>query len=282
MLGTPCAIGPLSVNPTILHPFRGKRLRLKPLRLSRFCPGLRDGECTITSARILWTDGSKLDTGNVGAAVVWFDIRLNKWQEKRRYLGENKDSFDAELWAISGALELGIKKTRNGNPTMITVFTDSQAAIAKILASKARSGGDAIRALIYENAHEIKSSGHTPVLRWVPSHSKIPGNEKADASAKDIAHKGGRQTDHSSSLTFIKTELQRTRSAELLLWNQSKSQEREATVQGFYVPEVKSGINPILGKALKKYAMRFYQLKIGHGAIGTFLARIGVMETPEC
>lgn len=48
----------------------------------------------------LWADGSKLDTGDVGVAVVWFDERLNKWHEKRRYLGKNKDSFDAELWAI--------------------------------------------------------------------------------------------------------------------------------------------------------------------------------------
>ena len=28
--------------------------------------------------------------------------------------------------------------------------------------------------------------------------------------------------------------------------------------------------------------MRFYQLKIGHGAVATFLARIGATETPEC
>ena len=28
--------------------------------------------------------------------------------------------------------------------------------------------------------------------------------------------------------------------------------------------------------------MRFYQLKIGHGAVGTFLARIGVIDTLEC
>lgn len=28
--------------------------------------------------------------------------------------------------------------------------------------------------------------------------------------------------------------------------------------------------------------MRFYQLKIGHGVVGTFLARIKAMETPEC
>lgn len=33
--------------------------------------------------------------------------------------------------------------------------------------------------------------------------------------------------------------------------------------------------------ALKKYASRYYHLKVGHGAEGTFLARIGVIEIPE-
>ena len=34
-------------------------------------------------------------------------------------------------------------------------------------------------------------------------------------------------------------------------------------------------MDPVLGKARKFYASRFYQLKVGHGAIGTFLHRIG-------
>lgn len=114
---------------------------------------------------VLWTDGSRLDVGKVGAAVVWFDKRLNKWQEKRRFLGKNKDSFDAELWAISDALVLGIERTRNVGPTTVTVFTDSQAAITKILDPKARFGGDAVRSLVYQNAHVIKNAGHTVVLR---------------------------------------------------------------------------------------------------------------------
>ena len=92
----------------------------------------------------MWTDGSRLDGGKVGAAVVEFDRRLDKWQEKRRFLGKNKDTFDAELWAISDALVLGIKRTRNVGPTTVTVFTDSQAAITKILDPKARVDGDAV------------------------------------------------------------------------------------------------------------------------------------------
>ena len=120
------------------------------------------------------------------------------------------------------------------------------------------------------------------MLRWVPSHSKVPGNEKADAVAKDVTRKGDRKTDHWSSLTYIKIELQKTRAAELLRWHQAKSQEREATMRGFYVPNEKSGMSPTLGRSLKRYATRYYQLKVGHGATGAFLARIGTVETQEC
>ena len=54
------------------------------------------------------------------------------------------------------------------------------------------------------------------------------------------------------------------------------------TIQGFYVPQARSSINPVLCKALKNYATRYYQLKIGHGALGAFLVRIGAVETSDC
>ncbi len=41
-------------------------------------------------------------------------------------------------------------------------------------------------------------------------------------------------------------------------------------------------MDELLGSTSKKYASRYFQLKTGHGAIGTFLARIGVIESPEC
>lgn len=36
---------------------------------------------------VLWTDGSKLDQGNVGAAVCWKEKISNQWKEQSVFLG---------------------------------------------------------------------------------------------------------------------------------------------------------------------------------------------------
>ena len=60
---------------------------------------------------VVWTDGSKLDTGNVGAAVTWRDKNLDKRKERGVFLGKNKEIIDAELWAIVMALEAAKRET---------------------------------------------------------------------------------------------------------------------------------------------------------------------------
>ena len=39
-------------------------------------------------------------------------------------------------------------------------------------------------------------------------------------------------------------------------------------------------MSKVLGRAAKKYASRYLQLKVGHGAVGNYLARIGVYRNP--
>lgn len=68
---------------------------------------------------------------------------------------------------------------------------------------------------------------------------------------------------------------------ELANWHETKRDEREASRQGLYFPRLKAGMDELLGSTSKKYASRYLQLKTGHGAIGTFLARIGVIESPR-
>lgn len=72
---------------------------------------------------------------------------------------------------------------------MVTVFTNSQAAITKILDLKTKVGRDTVRNLVYQNTHIIKNTRYTIVLQWVSGHSKIPENEKANAVAKDVVYK---------------------------------------------------------------------------------------------
>lgn len=126
------------------------------------------------AGKILWTDGSKLDSGKSGAGVVWKDLRTNKWQQKRHYLGTRKEPYDAELWALSDALEIAIKETRNTHNMTISIFTDSKAAMEYIRVAKSK--GLAVRDLINQRANELQTNGHSVILRWVPGHLDIEGN----------------------------------------------------------------------------------------------------------
>lgn len=92
-----------------------------------------------------------------------------------------KKAYNAELWAISEALEVASKGARNTITKLVKVFTDSKAALTIIQEKNARS---AVKEFIYQRAKELTQSGHEVIFRWVPVHSKIEGTEKADLAQK--------------------------------------------------------------------------------------------------
>ena len=123
------------------------------------------------------------------------------------------------------------------------------------------------------------SSGQIrPVYPWIG----LVGHDKGDQSAKNRAHRGERPVEQWSLLTQIWKNLTESHSSELVKWHEVKRNEREASRRGFYVPRLKTGMNELLSGAPKNYASRYFQLKVGHGAIGTFLVKTGVRETSEC
>ena len=55
----------------------------------------------------LWCDESKLEKRGIRAAVVWkSDWNSKEWQMVKVSLGQNKESFDTELWEISKAIKV--------------------------------------------------------------------------------------------------------------------------------------------------------------------------------
>ena len=76
-----------------------------------------------------WTDGSRLDTREVGATFAW-KRREGVWRGRRFRLGTYKEIFDAEVSAIYQALKAF--NEAQGSGRRYTVFADSQAAIQRI------------------------------------------------------------------------------------------------------------------------------------------------------
>jgi len=75
---------------------------------------------------VLWTDRSRKEDEWVGCTVVW---KEEKWKKRRVYLGQQKQAFDAEMYAISEALKIADEIGREKDVRSVTVFMDSQAAL---------------------------------------------------------------------------------------------------------------------------------------------------------
>lgn len=218
----------------------------------------------------MWTDGSKLGQGNVGAAVSWKDKDLTHWKVASVFLGKNKEILDAELWAIDNAIKMARKNALNNHVIPIKIFSDSQEALTSILQSISHIGSPYLRDLIHQRTLAFKKKGHLATIRWISCHVGLLGHEKADIGAKDRAHTGGRPVEQWSSLNHIKKKLTESLIQELAQWHEVETSVREASRRGFYIPSLDGGMNKLLGSTAKKYSSRFLQLKVGHGAVGTF------------
>jgi hypothetical protein len=75
----------------------------------------------------MFTDGSRLENGKVGYAVVWQKGR--SWVGVKNHMGDNQEAYDAECAALARALEEAAK--RQTVPQRVTIFTDAQSAIRR-------------------------------------------------------------------------------------------------------------------------------------------------------
>ena len=132
----------------------------------------------------MYTDGSKTDEGTgAGACSEELDFCMSI------PLGSYATVFQSEIIAICESsremLSIGVKDKR------ILICTDSESSIESLSSVKISSG------LVLQcfTALQNLSSDNEVTLTWVPGHSGIPGNEKAD----ELARNG-------SSTNFIGTE----------------------------------------------------------------------------
>jgi ribonuclease HI len=134
---------------------------------------------------IIYTDGSKLDNGAVGCGWAIYhcgDQQLYRLSEGQCHLGNRAEVYDAELHAVQEAVSTLLTVTVPRSTVFICI--DNQATIDTLHSNK-DNHEYARRAL--ETIAALQLLGWQTFTVWCPSHSNIPGNERADTLAKRAA-----------------------------------------------------------------------------------------------
>jgi ribonuclease HI len=225
----------------------------------------------------LWSDGSRLDNGRVGAGVAWQNP-LGAWQAREVPLGLGKEVFDAELVGACEALEIAMED-RGREP--VTVLLDSQAAISRLRHQRVGPGQSlAIRA--HRAAQALEARGRPVTIQWVPGHQGIEGNERADQAAKKAASKPSRRGCSELSIAYANRTRTEVVSTQRKQWLARALGCRSLVAQRAYRAQPGWKLDPIAATAPKRVASRYYQLKTGHAAIGAYLRRTKARESEAC
>ena len=127
-----------------------------------------------SGSQYLFTDGSK-----IGDAVGYAVVSEAETFAAHRLIGETS-IYTAELMALAQACELVCDRAE----TRFTIFSDSKSALESL--HRVDTYDPIIHRIFIAILRSI-DDGKTIKLCWVPGHTNVKGNEKADEEARSVA-----------------------------------------------------------------------------------------------
>jgi ribonuclease HI len=207
-----------------------------------------------------------------------------EWKTHKMHLGNNKEIFNAELFAIAEALKLANRQLIGNKQTnTIQIYTDSSAALRRM--QDANPGPrQGITKTIVERERILRHAGWKIEYHWVPGHSKVEGNEVADKAAKDAAQNLRTQgTTHLTRKERYTSLPHLHRTTKEKKWSDTKSWLKESiNNRPNYIPPRQQKPDPTTMATPKRLASRYYQLKMGHVITGEHLKRINSTNDDRC
>lgn len=230
---------------------------------------------------ILYTDGSELENGRVGAGVVMMHGGniVGRW---RVGLGMGLKVYDGELAGIARALTEASRTSLSFKH--IWIFTDNQAAIRNSFKLSPHPGQQISLQIQQLTKHLLDSDLDLQLhLHWVPGHTGIQGNDEADTLEKQAAEYPQPTQDSYLSLTKLKTQI---RQSALLAWHQYWTQ-RPDSRKGrhfrsihFQLPTLTPP--PHFYHLPKHQLATVTQLRLGHGYFKSYLCRVDENISNTC
>lgn len=216
----------------------------------------------------VWTDGSAsggVHDGGAGALVIFTD---DQREELRAPAGSLCSSFRAEMTALQTALNfLSAHPGLEDDP--IVICTDSRSALAALRAGPSAQTTH-IGVAIWRMLTALAGS-HEILLQWIPSHCGIPGNEAADALAREAAA----LPQESAPLDVTSVHRAAARAA--------RAQSVRDWPAGWYRDLMGGHLPPPVTSGSRADAVTIHQLRAGHwSGSAQYLHRIGRNPSPRC
>ncbi|XP_078041385.1 uncharacterized protein LOC144472301 [Augochlora pura] len=224
----------------------------------------------------IYTDGSKISSGiSTGAAVVC---------PGRNYgssfsMNSKCSVFTAECAAISEAVSLALNNCKNS----YVIFSDSLSAITCLNSTRINVKTNKYIIDIKQKLATYKAiSGKNRIIfMWIPSHCGITGNEQADEMAKEAT-----QEPHNPELGVPFTDF-REQFKETMWENFQRTLEIEFKYKGtnYYNTLYESRKKPWYTKQnnwSRETIVRIGSLRSNHYNTGESLARVGIINSPQC
>ena len=247
---------------------------------------------------IVYTDGSRLELDRRGESIseeeeedrhpprpgrIGVGAGYSIWHQYQEVangnvpMGSRAEVFDAEAVALNEGFKQAIHLIPNSPQlsciSRIFVFLDNSAVLSLALNSPVCSSQNQFEELEKNACAWLERNPSNRIhLDWVPGHTDIEGNEKADQQAKDGAK--GRATFGSTSSrptnAFAKRESKRRRELDWRkLWESNTKEIREDSYRKYAIHPPSSTPRTCL-KWQRKYYSRLVQARTGHGDFAAY------------
>ena len=215
----------------------------------------------------IYTDGSKLDTGEVGASYLIYNLNGRRITKKLK-LNRCCSVFQAELLAIADALEWATKNLKSD----ATLFSDSLSAIKAI---ENFSHINPLVNTIHQSLNKI-SGRYTIRFVWVKAHIGIPGNEEADALAKQAALAHTAFAYNNFPISFAKNIIKEEALAQ---WASEYTDATQGSTTRVWFPHLSDALNFINNNEM---TFETTQVLTGHGFHKEYLHRFKITPDAFC
>jgi ribonuclease HI len=232
----------------------------------------------------IYTDASSTPDGTgIGIGIVAKDYSqpngpATTFQSKSN-LGDCQLVYNGELEAVTQAVEYASRIAQPGQE--FKVYSDNQAGLNR-LRTPSDAPGQACQIRTGTAAQVVKERGATISLNWVPGHTKIEGNEMADSLAKEATELEPESEDTSFALLGLRMKQIGSTEWKSLIQNYvQKPNPNPATYSKKYDWKLRSKIE-LPSSTKREQASAFYQLKLGHGYLKSYLHRLGHSSNDLC